>query len=112
MESEMVRELNKQDDIDRSYYDNLVNDAVDTISKYGDFEWFVSDGAEFKEQYMTPPWKMVCGKDSCLNCEHFNNDAFHADCALGHDNSDFVRLMGPTLQELFNERENDDFKKR
>ena len=29
--------------IDRSYYDKLVDDAVDTISKYGDFEWFVSD---------------------------------------------------------------------
>ena len=29
--------------IDRSYYDNLVDDAVETISKYGDFEWFISD---------------------------------------------------------------------
>ena len=43
LESEMVRELDKLDDIDRSYYDALVNDAVETISKYGDFEWFVSD---------------------------------------------------------------------
>lgn len=29
--------------IDRSYYERLVDDAVETISKYGDFEWFVSD---------------------------------------------------------------------
>lgn len=29
--------------IDRSYYDKLVNDAADAISKYGDLEWFVSD---------------------------------------------------------------------
>lgn len=43
LESEMVRELSKQNDIDRSYYDKLVNDAIDTINKYGDFEWFVSD---------------------------------------------------------------------
>ena len=42
LEAEMVRELGKQDDIDRSYYDSLVNDAVDAISAYGDFEWFVS----------------------------------------------------------------------
>lgn len=28
--------------IDRSFYHKLVNDAVDTISEYGDFEWFVS----------------------------------------------------------------------
>ena len=33
----------KKDSIDRSYYDKLVDDAVKTISKYGDFEWFVSE---------------------------------------------------------------------
>lgn len=43
LEAEMVKELGKEDDIDRSYYDILVDDAVDSISKYGDFEWFVSD---------------------------------------------------------------------
>lgn len=43
LESEMVSTLNKQDDIDRSFYHKLINDAVDTISNYGDFEWFVSD---------------------------------------------------------------------
>lgn len=43
LESEMVKELGKIDDIDRSYYDKLVDDAVKTISEYGDFEWFVSD---------------------------------------------------------------------
>lgn len=43
LESEMVRELGKQDDIDRSYYNKLVDDAVENISQYGDFEWFVSD---------------------------------------------------------------------
>ena len=43
LESEMVRELSKEDSIDRSYYDKLVDDAVKTISKYGDFEWFVSE---------------------------------------------------------------------
>ena len=43
LESEMVREFGKEDDIDRSYYDRLVNDAVENISQYGDFEWFVSE---------------------------------------------------------------------
>lgn len=43
LESEMVRTLEKEDCIDRSFYDKLVDDAVETISKYGDFEWFVSD---------------------------------------------------------------------
>ena len=43
MESEMVRDLGKENDIDRSYYIKLVDDAVEAISQYGDFEWFVSD---------------------------------------------------------------------
>ena len=43
LEAEMVRELGKIDDIDKSYYQKLVDDAVDTISQYGDFEWFISD---------------------------------------------------------------------
>ena len=42
LESEMVQSLGKEDDIDRSYYDNLVNAAADAISEFGDLEWFVS----------------------------------------------------------------------
>ena len=49
LESETVQILNKEKDIDRSYYDNLVNGAVDTISHYGDFERFVAD-----EPYVSP----------------------------------------------------------
>ena len=43
LEAEMVKTLGKENDIDRSYYDSLVDGAVETISQYGDFEWFVSD---------------------------------------------------------------------
>ena len=43
LESEMVTELGKEDDIDRSYYDKMVDEAIKSISEYGDFEWFVSD---------------------------------------------------------------------
>ena len=46
MESEKVKELGLEDCIDRSYYDRLVDAAVKDISKYGDFEWFVSDDTE------------------------------------------------------------------
>lgn len=42
MEAEMVETLGKQDDIDRSYYNNLVDEAVDAISQYVDFNEFVS----------------------------------------------------------------------
>ena len=42
MESEDVKLLHKEDCIDISYYKALVDDAVDTISQYGDFEAFTS----------------------------------------------------------------------
>lgn len=40
LESDMVKASGKEEDIDISYYNKLVDDAVETISKYGDFEWF------------------------------------------------------------------------
>jgi len=51
LEAEVVKTLGKENDIDRSYYDRLVDDAVDSISKYGDFEWFVAED----EDDGTPP---------------------------------------------------------
>ena len=54
LESEMVKELKKEDSIDRSYYDKLVDGAISTISEFGDFEWFVSN-----DPYIAPeeaPW--------------------------------------------------------
>ena len=42
LESELVRGI-CEEDIDRSYYNTLVDAAVETISQYGDFEWFVSE---------------------------------------------------------------------
>ena len=43
LESEMVKELGKEKDIDQDFYKKLVDGAVKDISVYGDFEWFVSE---------------------------------------------------------------------
>ena len=43
LESEVVESLGKQNDIDRSYYDALVDASIESISQYGDVEWFTSD---------------------------------------------------------------------
>ena len=51
MESEMVKNLGKENDIDENYYISLCNDAADAIRKYGDFEWFVSE-----DPYDAPPF--------------------------------------------------------
>ena len=50
LESELLRNTDYESVIDRSYYNHLVDDAVDAISKYCDFEWFVSD-----DPYVSPP---------------------------------------------------------
>lgn len=42
LEAEAVEKAKMEKQIDKSYFQKLVNDAVDTVSKYGDFEWFVS----------------------------------------------------------------------
>lgn len=54
LESEMVKQLGKQDAIDRGYYDAMVDEAVRDISALGDFEWFVSDDPYAPDD--TPPW--------------------------------------------------------
>ena len=62
-EAEMVKTLKKEQDIDRSYYDKLVDKAVKSISKYGDFEWFVSEDPYIKDEGPKddwPPWAMPC----------------------------------------------------
>lgn len=91
LETEMVKTLNKIDDIDRSYYDNLVNKAIEAISEYGDFELFVSD-----DPIPAPctvgwppedfgPYKMLCGRDKCTDCPYFTLTEHDVDCKLGYD---------------------------
>lgn len=61
LESEMVEKLKKQDDIDRSYYNLMVDEAVKSISAYGDFERFVAD-----EPYYTDNQASIEDEDSTL----------------------------------------------
>ena len=55
LESEMVKTLHLEDSIDRRYYNALVDDAIETISKYGDFEQFVSDDRTEVNNWMNVP---------------------------------------------------------
>ena len=55
LESEMVKTLGMEDCIDRSFYNKLVDDAVDAISQYCDFEWFCSDDPLDDDFMYIPP---------------------------------------------------------
>jgi hypothetical protein len=43
LEAEMVKALGKEKDIDMSYFETMVNDAVDKMDQFGDVEWFMGD---------------------------------------------------------------------
>ena len=43
LESETIKNLKWESRIDKSYFDNMVNKAVEHIQEFGDYEWFVSD---------------------------------------------------------------------
>ena len=119
MEAEMVRELGKEDDIDRSYYDDLVNAAIygkgsgknrkPGISDFGDFEMFVADDIEEGVAPWTKadcgdelPWTRPCGKENCYKCPNLTRDHAGFYCKLGHDISDLNPINDE--DELFKKR--------
>jgi phage/plasmid-associated DNA primase len=57
LESEMVKNLHKEHDIDKTYYRDLCNTAIETISEFTDFEWLIDEapynGAVPFMDYMT-----------------------------------------------------------
>ena len=53
LKNKIGEEAAKDSAIDKSYYNALVDDAIDVISQYGDFEMFVSDDPNA----LIPPWE-------------------------------------------------------
>ena len=116
LEAEMIREMGKEADIDRSYYDKLVDDAVEAISQYGDFEWFVSDDSESDipepDDHPTEfdvPWKTSCGKDTCFGCPNLKElgQGDFYECTKGYDISDLIAYAQSLYEDdgdLFNKR--------
>ena len=41
LETQKIKELGLEEYIDRSYYENLCNEAIKAINKYGDFNMFI-----------------------------------------------------------------------
>lgn len=97
LESEMVRGSNEEY-IDKSYHNALVDEAVNTISQYGDFEWFVSDdNVEIENKFDNPCSneelenkfgyeivKVPCGDckyETCFECPKFDSH----ECKAGYD---------------------------
>ena len=93
LEAEMVKALGKEGDIDYSYHNKLVDDAVDAISEYGDFEWFVSDNSEPLKKDEALPWLMPCGDakyETCYDCPNFCEEHDGVSCGLYYDISHVI----------------------
>ena len=98
LEAEMVQELGKEKDIDLSYYNKLVDDAISNISTYGDFEWFIADGEELPVEEnpigfnevppWVPPWVVPCGDIryvNCYDCPNWSESSTKSNiCKLGY----------------------------
>lgn len=56
MESEMVRNLKKEDAINRDYYRRLADEAVEAVEKYGSFDYFVNAPLCTELTDDKPPW--------------------------------------------------------
>ena len=64
-EAEILRSVGDIDQIDRRYFDRLVDDAKAAIERYEDFEKFTA--------ITTDPWDPPCGSDiNCEDCPYYN----------------------------------------
>ena len=84
LEAETVRGTETEEFIDTSYFEHLVDEAINDISEFGDFNWFVEDNKDI-------PWLMPCGDlamDHCYQCPHYQQR--HSLCDLGFDISDIL----------------------
>ncbi len=87
LEAETVRGTDDEKNVDISYFDKLVDKAIASISKFGDYNWFVEDNSDI-------PWLMPCADttiDHCRECPRFHKD--HDLCDLGFDISDILLTM-------------------
>jgi hypothetical protein len=78
LEAEFVKTLDRDgamDTIDTRYHQELVDDAMENLSKYGDVEWFISDDPD--------PCK---GHKDCTTCPNWiRNEGMENQCKVGHD---------------------------
>jgi hypothetical protein len=78
LEAEMVKILGKENDIDKEYYEELVDSAIKTISKFGDFEKFISG----------EPYPSECTLSDCVGCQYWikhTDISIPYECKLGYD---------------------------
>lgn len=112
LEAEKVQALGRERDIDRDYYEAMVTDSIEKISKYGSFERFIDTSRPYEDDRPRPkavdisdevadeagdddvPWSdlpavVPCGDgkyNSCLECPNCVNDICKSGYSLAVNN--------------------------
>lgn len=100
LESCVVRDMHREDDIDMEYFTSMSDKMFEKISKYGDAEVFCSnnvwlDASEvYSETSKDFPIAMACGNTSCADCPELVEDKYHSDCAKQIDNTEYIMSKG------------------
>ena len=94
LESETLQPIeNWRDFVDIRYFRGLVDEAINTVSEYGDFEMFVKgeDDVILPEDqiidYNTDPWSLPCKSEKyayCSDCPEFISDENGYSCKKGY----------------------------
>ena len=88
LEAETVLQMNKADDLDPRYHDDLASDAIATINQFGSFKAFVADNDTpyiLKEEDCLVP----CGDgkyNTCFDCPNCVGDA----CRRGYSLASYI----------------------
>lgn len=95
LESETVKALGREDDVDMKYYEDMTSEAVASIGRFGNFDRFVDISRAYEttedscvDEADDPPWNglssiMPCGDgkyNSCLECPSCHGDI----CTAGY----------------------------
>ena len=96
LEAEMVVSLHKENEVDTSYHEQLVSEAIEAIRKFGDFEAFIdsapyiSKSEKKQDEDDELPFDLVpCGDgkyNTCMDCPFCHGDI----CVKGYSLATYV----------------------
>lgn len=90
LEAEVVKSLGKENDIDPVYFDNQVNEAIEAINKFGDYDRFIDLSRPYtlEKELLVP-----CGDgkyNTCLDCPSCSGDI----CKCGYSLASYIEKGG------------------
>ena len=101
LEAEVVKELNKEDNIDISYFDAMIDKKIEAVNEFGSFDRFIDTSQPYiseesvkEENDDNPPWNELpavvpCGDpkyNTCVECTRYKDGL----CRSGYSLDSYV----------------------